>query len=444
MSILPAASPYVIVGAGIHGLSTAWHLAMELKARGKGDGGDIVVLDKTGPGAGATGIACGCVRNFYMTEPLHPILRHSIDVWMSDPVRFGFQQVGYISVGEANQVSDYERMVAHQNDVGYPSDLYVGREAKDFLRSLWPDFNVENVEVCHFEHPSGYAGTRQAVAGLAEKCAQHGVRILAGVEVTGYERTNGNIEKVLTNLGEIACDVVVISAGAWVSKHWAWLDKPATLDCRYPDGGSVTKDMWTFWRLLEGEVYVDQPYRTRDDRDPPVLHVEMMGTPVVNEQTGEEIDDHLYVYWKNGAERMDAAGVQGGTIPIKIGPEAVLDPYGHDNDDYQADPWFADYLCSAMGYLMPRFKNHRGKFRERRNGGVGAFTPDNVPIFDWIAPNAYMIADSNHGFKMIGVGKLVGRALASGESVSELVPFAFSRFAEGRTFGASNSNCPWV
>ena len=36
---------YVIIGAGIHGLSTAWHLAQKLKAKGKGDGSKIVVID---------------------------------------------------------------------------------------------------------------------------------------------------------------------------------------------------------------------------------------------------------------------------------------------------------------------------------------------------------------------------------------------------------------
>ena len=108
---------------------------------------------------------------------------------------------------------------------------------------------------------------------------------------------------------------------------------------------------------------------------------------------------------------MDRPGVQGGTIPIKIGPIAVTDPYGHANDEYQAEPGFADYLTSAMGQLMTRFEGSRKHFRERRNGGIGAFTPDNVPIFDWITPNVYMIADSNHGFKMTGAGKLVAKQL---------------------------------
>ena len=54
---VPASSPFVVVGAGIHGLSTAYHLAKELRERGAGSGADVVVLDKSHAGAGASGIA---------------------------------------------------------------------------------------------------------------------------------------------------------------------------------------------------------------------------------------------------------------------------------------------------------------------------------------------------------------------------------------------------
>ena len=441
---LPGAATYVVIGAGIHGLSTAWHLAMELEARGAGSGADVVVLDKTGPGAGASGIACGCVRNLYMTEPIHAILRHSVDVWTYDPVAFGYQQVGYVSAGEANQGADYEKLHASQARVGYPSDLYHGQDAKNFLKKIWPDFKTDGIDVVLHEKVSGYAGTRQAIAGLAQKCRDHGVRILPGVEVVGYDTSAGTVSTVRTNRGDIRSDAVVLGLGAWTPKHWTMLGKANEIDALYPDGGVVRKDMWTYWRLLEGEVYVEQPYRTAGDLDPPVLHVELMNTPVIDKTTGRELADHLYVYWKNGAERMDRPGVQGGTIPIKIGPNAVTDPYGHDNDEYQAEDGFADYLTSAMGQLMTRFEGSRKHFRERRNGGIGAFTPDNVPIFDWITPNVYMIADSNHGFKMTGVGKLVAKLLVGGNRVAELEPFGMNRFSSGKTFGASNSHCPWV
>jgi glycine/D-amino acid oxidase-like deaminating enzyme len=443
---LPKSSVYVVVGAGMHGMSTAWHLAMALETSGRGRGSDVVLLDKTGPGAGATGIACGCVRNLYMTSPLHDILRHSVDVWQSDPVNFGFQQVGYVSVGEANQQADYEKMHKSQNAAGYPSDLYAGSDAKRFLKSIWPDFNVEKADVVLHEKPSGYAGTHTAVRALKEKCDQWGVRSHFGVAVEGYEKTGARIAAVQTAEGDIKADCVVLAAGAWMPKHWAWLGHPASLDLRYPDGGVAAQhDMWTFWRLLEGEVQLDGTrYRTADDKDPPVLHVELMNTPVVTEDGRRFPDKHFYTYVRYAAERVGAPGVQGGTIPIRLGPEAVLDPYGHANDLYQADPWFADYYCATLAYLFERFRGCRRRFKQRRNGGIGAFTPDNVPIFDWVADNAYMIADSNHGFKMIGVGKLVARHLVEGVPVPELAPFAFTRYAQGRTFGERNTNCPWV
>ena len=446
MTSMPESTTYAVVGAGIHGLSTAWHLAKELKARGTGSGRDIVVLDKAEPGAGATGIACGCVRNFYMTEPLHAILRHSVDVWMHDPIGFGFQQVGYVSCGEANQIEDYARIHKSQNAVGYPSDLYQGKDARRFLKSIWPDFKTDPVDVVIHEKLSGYAGTRQAVAGFAEKCRRHKVRILSGIEVTGYDLSNGRVSKLHTNRGDLACEAVVLGLGAWMPRHWAMLDLPPRIDVGTPDGEVATdRDMWTFWRLLEGDVLLDSYYRDARGLDPPVLHVELMNTPVIDQDSGKELDDHLYAYWKNAAERLpDEIGVQGGTIPIRIGPRATVDPYGHANRDYWAEPAFADYFTSALAQLMGRFEGCRKRFRTRPNGGIGAFTPDNVPIFDWILPNVYMIADSNHGFKMAGVGKLVAKLLAGGRPVAELAPFALSRFAEGRGFGAANSRCPWV
>jgi methylglutamate dehydrogenase subunit A len=443
MKIVPESVKYVIVGAGVHGLSSAWHLALELKDRGRGSGKDIVILEKSYAGAGATGIACGCVRNFYMTEPIHALLRHSVDVWMHDPVAFGFQQVGYVSAGQTNQISDYERVHASQNSVGYTSDLYTGKDAHRFLASIWPDFKLEGIDVALHERVSGYAGTRQVVQGLAQKCQEQGVRIITGVEVTGYDVRAGEVTAVLTDKGRIKCDLVIWGLGAWTPHHWQMLGQPDRVTCHYPDGTTADKDMWTYWRLREGEVYYDQPYLTPQGLNPPVLHVEKMTEAVVDPATGRILGDYLYVYFKNGNERMDRPGLQGGAVPIKLGPKAATDPYGHANDEYQAEPEFADYLCAAMGQVMGRFEGIRPNFRERRNGGIGAFTPDNIPVFDWVLPNLYMVADSNHGFKMTGAGKLVARFLM-GDRVAELKPFAFSRYAEGHTYGKSNSHSPWV
>ena len=81
---LPSHVRYVIIGAGIHGLSTAWHLAEQLRARGRGDGRDIIVLDKTGIGAGASGIACGVVRNNYFQPAMRTLMALCVEVWESE------------------------------------------------------------------------------------------------------------------------------------------------------------------------------------------------------------------------------------------------------------------------------------------------------------------------------------------------------------------------
>jgi hypothetical protein len=69
-------------------------------------------------------------------------------------------------------------------------------------------------------------------------------------------------------------------------------------------------------------------------------------------------------------------------------------------------------------------------------------TPENFPVFDRFRDNVYVIADSNHGYKMIGVGELVADELL-GTRRALLEPFRFSRYALGRLHAVSNSPFPW-
>ncbi len=73
---VPSGVKYAIIGAGIHGLSTAYHLALKLKETGKGSGKDILVVDKTAIAAGASGIACGVVRNNYYQPAMRELMAH--------------------------------------------------------------------------------------------------------------------------------------------------------------------------------------------------------------------------------------------------------------------------------------------------------------------------------------------------------------------------------
>ena len=70
---LPTKAKVVIIGGGIHGLSTAWKLSETYK-----NPGDIVVLEKKDTAAGASGIACGVVRNNYFQPAMRELMAHSV------------------------------------------------------------------------------------------------------------------------------------------------------------------------------------------------------------------------------------------------------------------------------------------------------------------------------------------------------------------------------
>src|SRR5919201_6442232 len=123
---LPARSSYVVVGAGMHGLSTAYHLAKELRTRGLGSGADVVVLDKSAPGSGASGIACGVVRNNCFQPAMSELMQACVEVWESDPAAYAYNPVGYIAFGAARQEGDLTTTYERQERIGYRSQLVLG------------------------------------------------------------------------------------------------------------------------------------------------------------------------------------------------------------------------------------------------------------------------------------------------------------------------------
>ena len=109
---------YAIIGAGIHGLSTAYHLALELKQNGKGSGADILVIDKGGIGAGASGIACGVVRNNYYQPAMRELMAQCVEVWESDPEAFSYHPVGYMQISPECMREDVNSIFEQQPAIG--------------------------------------------------------------------------------------------------------------------------------------------------------------------------------------------------------------------------------------------------------------------------------------------------------------------------------------
>ena len=143
------------------------------------------------------------------------------------------------------------------------------------------------------------------------------------------------------------------------------------------------------------------------------------------------------IYYKPDIEGL---GVQGGTSPYivqKHFDEVNVDPYGVESPEFQTTDKFADMWTSALAHCQKRFIGKSNLYRRGPSGGLGCLTPDSFPIFDKFFENVYMIADANHGYKMIGVGHLVAQEILGKES-ELLKPFRFNRYEKGELHPTSN------
>jgi glycine/D-amino acid oxidase-like deaminating enzyme len=428
MAALPEHARHLIVGAGVHGHSTAWHLALA--------GEEALVVDKAHVGAGASGIACGVVRNNYFQPAMSELMAECVGIWESDPETLHYHGSGYVALGPDAQQADLVEVFERQQRIGYPSELYTGEAAvRAHMRELFGDWRAEGLTVCLDERAGGFAFNRESMHGLANKARAAGARIVEGVEVTGFSFDgSGAVTRVETSAGVVDVDQVVVAVGPWIATLWEILGLPARLDVRRPDGG-VDRDvpMWTYWYLQEGEVAVPPSTLSTDEgRESPVLHVDS-DRPLYDDDGAHLSEGPWGVYVKPDRET-----VQGGAQPLPVGESFELDPYPTGS----VEPGFPDLWCAALSHCMERFQGCRSAYVQARSGGVGAFSADNFPVFDRMRPNVYVAADSNHGYKMIAVGREIAREL-QGEHSSLLHPFRYERFATGDLHPVSHSPYPW-
>jgi methylglutamate dehydrogenase subunit A len=443
--VVPDRTKYLVIGAGVHGLSTAYHLSLELKTRRKGSGADILVVDKKGIGAGASGIACGVIRNNYYQGAMRTLMAHSVEVWESDPEAFSYHPVGYMQISPEVMHQDVATIAQQQKAIGYASEFIEGEaDCRKYMKGIFDDWQAKGITSVLHEKKGGYANNQASMKGLAAKAQIKGVRILSGVRVTGFRYSGNSVTAVLTDNGEIRTDYVVAGVGPWIKSVWELLDLPKTVRIKGHD--RTMRDnipMWNYWCLQEGTLGIDpQVQRTNDGGMPPVIHVDT-DAPLYSDTDGSLITDKLWgIYYKPD---FSFGGVQGGSMPYKVrtDPDRVrVDPYGPESPEFVVGEDFARMWCSALAFCQKRFEGKFRYYKKEPSGGIGAFSPDNFPVFDLFHENCYVIADSNHGYKMIGVGKLVASEIM-GERSTILEPFRFSRFAEGKLHPVSHSPFPW-
>jgi len=445
---VPSGVKYAIIGAGIHGLSTAYHLALKLKEAGKGSGKDILVIDKTSIAAGASGIACGVVRNNYYQPAMRELMAHSVSVWESDPKAYSYHAVGYMQISPEVMHQQVGTIYEQQKSIGYSSTFVEGeKDSMTYMKGLFDDWQAKGITSVLHEKKGGYANNTASIYGLASKAEAEGVRIMTGVTVNGFEFGSNSqaVTALMTSKGRIACDYVVVGVGPWINQVWNMLDLPRTVSIKGRDGKMHDGvRMWKYWCLEEGTLGVDpNMHKTNDGRMPPVIHVDT-DAPLYSDVDGRLITDKLWgLYYKPD---FNFGGVQGGASPYKVEGEpdkVAIDPYGPESPDFIVGDEFIETWCSMLAHCQKRFEGKISIYKkDEKSGGLGCFTPDNFPVFDVFRDNVFVIADSNHGYKMIGVGKLAAQEIV-GEKSRLLEPFRFSRYAEGKLHPVSNSPFPW-
>ena len=441
MTKLPTKAKVVIIGGGIHGLSTAWKLSETYK-----NPGDIVVLEKKDTAAGASGIACGVVRNNYFQPAMRELMAHSVSVWESDPDAFKYNAVGYLQISPEVMHEDVASIYEQQKAIGYDSEFIEGeKDCTNYMKGMFDDWQAKGITSILHEKKGGYAFNVDSIKALEKKSTSNGVNVFKEVKVTGFKRGSNSkaVTGVETDKGTIECEQVVVGAGPWVRDFWNMLELPKTANIKDKDGKFHKTDMWKYWMLQEGVLGVEPDFlKMNNGKQPPVIHVDSTA-PLYSDSTKKLITDKIWgIYYKPDIEGL---GVQGGTSPYIVDKhfdQVNVDPYGVESPEYQTTETFNDMWCSALAHCQKRFEGKSGLYRKGPSGGLGCMTPDSFPIFDRFLENVYMIADANHGYKMIGVGELVAKEILGTES-DLLKPFRFNRYEKGELHPTSNSPFPW-
>ncbi len=378
---------------------------------------------------------------------MRELMAHSVSVWESDPEAYHYHPVGYMQISPEVMHEGVAAIYAQQKAIGYDSTFVEGAgDCAKYMSGLFSDWQAKGITSVLHERKGGYANNVASMRGLAAKAVEAGVKIREGVRVTGFEYGHNShaVSAVVTDQGRLECDYIVIGVGPWIRDLWAMLDLPATVSIKDRSGKMHhVVPMWRFWQLEEGVLSVPPDYlKTNDGKMPPVMHVDT-DQPLHSDGDGRMLTDKLWgVYYKPD---FHFHGVQGGAMPYKIdkpAAEVAIDPYGPESPEFVASDAFADMWTSALAFCHKRFEGKSGLYRDESSGGIGCFTPDSFPVFDVFRDNCYVIADSNHGYKMLGVGELVAREIL-GEESALLAPFRLSRYREGKLHPVSASPFPW-
>ena len=206
---LPSRASVVIIGGGVMGVSTAYHLAQAGVC-------DVVLIEKGELGSGSTCKSAGGVRAQFSDEVNIELGARSLRTFETFDATFDqpidLHQVGYLFLLEKPQdVEAFERNIALQNERGVPSRLIDVAEAK----ALSPLIRTEGLLAAAYSPTDGHCTPESVVNGYARAARRAGARLVRNCAVTAIDSDGGPLTRVVTETGATATDTVVCAAGAW-------------------------------------------------------------------------------------------------------------------------------------------------------------------------------------------------------------------------------------
>jgi 4-methylaminobutanoate oxidase (formaldehyde-forming) len=206
---LPARAQVVIVGGGIIGTSTAYHLAR----RGWRD---VVLLERNTLTSGTTWHAAGLVTQARGTRGTREIVRRSLEVFHSLADDTGFS-TGFVQTGTINLATSPDRLeeLRHQASVVRASGIEAEMIDVERAVELYPLLNPEGLLGGLYYPKDGRGSATDTTIALARGASQRGARVIEGVTVTDVMTAGGRVTGVRTSSGDIEAEYVVNATGMW-------------------------------------------------------------------------------------------------------------------------------------------------------------------------------------------------------------------------------------
>lgn len=223
-----------IVGGGILGCASAWHLA-------RAGVRDVVVLERGALNAATTSQAAGLIGQLRTSAVKTAIVRQTladIATLAAEGRPTGFRRTGSLRLALSDERElEVREQVAAARRFGVEVELV---SAKDVAR-LAPGVSVPDQRVAAWLPGDGYAEPYTLASAYSESARALGVRLLTGRAVTALRVRGGRVVGVATADGDVAAEVVVVAAGAWTAtltaaagaavpvypvRHQAWVTAP--------------------------------------------------------------------------------------------------------------------------------------------------------------------------------------------------------------------------